>query len=75
MKNYVSNYHPINNEDYEGGISSHGIAIAILSAMVCQMTIYTIMGVSIFDIPLMFTILLWFIFAGFVGLLMDYMGV
>ena len=75
MKNYTSNYNPFNQADFEGGISVHGIIISILSAIVCQMTVYTAMGVSILDIPLMFTILLWCIFGGFIGLFMVFMGV
>ena len=76
MKNYTSSYHTMNNHtEYEEGISGHGIIISILSAIICQMTLYAVWNVSIFDIPLMFTILLWFIIGGFVGLFMDYMGV
>jgi hypothetical protein len=75
MKNYTSNLSTLNHTEQEGRISAHGIAIAILSAIACQMTLYTMMGVTIFDIPLMFTILIWCIFGGFVGLLMDHMGV
>ena len=71
MKNYASGYHT----EYEEGISGHGIIISILSAIICQMTLYTIMNVSIFETPLMFTILLWFVFGGFIGLFMDYLGV
>jgi len=75
MKNYTSNLNLKDHINFESGISGHGIIISILSAIVLQMTIYTIMGVTILDVPLMFTILLWFIFAGFIGLLMDYMGI
>lgn len=75
MKNYTSNSNTVNYTNYNQGISGHGITISILAAIVCQMTLYTVMNLSIVDIPIMFTILLWFIFAGFTGLFMDYLGV
>jgi len=75
MKNYTSNSNTGNYTNYNQGISGHGIIISILAAIICQMTLYTVMNVSIVDVPIMFTILLWFIFAGFTGLFMDYLGV
>ena len=75
MKNYAANSNTTNYTEFREGISGHGIIIAILSGIICQMTLYLAMNVSMLDIPIMFTILLWFIFAGFTGLFMDYLGV
>ncbi len=75
MKNYAGNSSTTNYKDYKEGISGHGIVIAILSGIICQMTLYIAMNMSIVEIPIMFTILLWFVFAGFAGLFMDYLGV
>ncbi len=81
MRNYTSNLNTVKhcNHNYENfreeGISIHGVIISILAGIICQMSLYMIMDVNIFDLPIMFTILLWIVFAGFTGLLMDYMGV